>query len=297
MSKFNWTIKAQRDGMALVMSLLILTLIMTSVLAMAKIIIGEIRMSLNTGNSVAAFYAAESGIEKSLYYLKYARQNLSYHSFSQLAGTNEDMGNDSSFNIVQATTSTVQFVANNLTTSTPAQVNIMDPLGYIGGGINWGDNDPSALYQYSISWSIDKCFPSHASDRIEISTTNFENMVGGGSNYFNSDTYKQILSCRCAFDTGICSNSISFYNLSSNKYYSFSFRPLDGNVRKLTFNLTKISGGNTTPVGILSETSIVVDGNYRNSSYRLNARMSSIAPINSIFNYVVFSEQAISKGF
>jgi len=285
-------IRKRKEGMALVMSLLILSLIMTSVLAMAKIIISEIRMSVNTGNSVASFYAAESGIEKSLYRLKYARQNSDYDAFSSLEGSHEEINSNLSFDITQATTSTVQFIAYNLTTSTPAQVSIMDPLGYIEGGINWGALESTA-YGYNISWNIDKCFPDHASDRLEITTTAFENIAGSGVSYFNSNTDKQVLICSCAYDTSVCNNTVSFYNLPDTKYYNISFRPLDGNVSKLIFNLTE----NGTDIGILSEASIIADGNYHNSRYRLKANISSIAPVDNIFNYVIFSEQAISKGY
>lgn len=250
-------------------------------------------MSLNTGNSVVAFYAAESGVEKSLYRLKYARQNNSYRSFSELDGTHDDIDSDRSFDIIQATTSTTQFIAYDLTTSTPARVSIMDPLGYIAP-IDWGDSSVPTAYGYNISWSINKCFPDHASDRLEITTTAFENIVfGGGNSRFDSITDKQVLICNCAYDTNNCNNTVSFYNLVDTKYYNFSFRPLDSNVSKLVFNLTE----NGTDIGILSETSIVVDGNYRNSRYRLKANMSSVAPVDSIFNYVIFSEQAITKGY
>ena len=63
-------INKNEKGVILVMAMMILALMMTSVLALSKIIRGEINMTRNIDNSIIAFYVAESGIEKSLYYIK-----------------------------------------------------------------------------------------------------------------------------------------------------------------------------------------------------------------------------------
>lgn len=66
----NKTLKTNKDqkGVSLVISFFIMVIIVAIVLAITTLLYNEIKMIRNIGNSVVAFYAADSGIEKVLYY-------------------------------------------------------------------------------------------------------------------------------------------------------------------------------------------------------------------------------------
>ncbi len=66
----NKTSKINKDqkGVSLIISFFIMVIIVAIVLAITTLLYNEIKMIRNIGNSVVAFYAADSGIEKVLYY-------------------------------------------------------------------------------------------------------------------------------------------------------------------------------------------------------------------------------------
>ena len=55
-----------QKGIALLLTLLILALVLGAALGISTILLQEIKMARETGNSVVAFYAAETGIEQVL---------------------------------------------------------------------------------------------------------------------------------------------------------------------------------------------------------------------------------------
>jgi len=62
--KFN----NRQRGVSLIISFFVMTIILSIVLAVTTLLYSEIKMIRNIGNSVVAFYAADSGVEKVLYY-------------------------------------------------------------------------------------------------------------------------------------------------------------------------------------------------------------------------------------
>ncbi|MBU1570878.1 MAG: pilus assembly PilX N-terminal domain-containing protein [bacterium] len=59
-----------QKGVALIITFFVMVIILGISLSMSAILYSEIRIIRNIGNSVLAFYAAESGVEKVLYYDK-----------------------------------------------------------------------------------------------------------------------------------------------------------------------------------------------------------------------------------
>jgi hypothetical protein len=62
--------KKQQSGAALIMTVLIISIFSIAVLSVGRVLSSEIRFNSNYGSSEQAYWAAESGIEKSLLYLR-----------------------------------------------------------------------------------------------------------------------------------------------------------------------------------------------------------------------------------
>jgi hypothetical protein len=60
--------KNKQEGISLIITFFILTIVLAVVLSISIILYGEIKIIRNIGNSVIAFYAADSAVEKVLYY-------------------------------------------------------------------------------------------------------------------------------------------------------------------------------------------------------------------------------------
>lgn len=281
------------------MALVILLLMMSSALLLGTYLREELKMTLNATNSIAAFFAADSGLEKSLYYLKYGMQESDLSIFEQLeSGSPFNIsGSDASYEYEAATvTSPVPtaaelaqgqhtFSAYDIGTSTSAQVSILDPTGEVTG-INWGSNPSGLNYSYTVFWKIRGCFPDHASDKLEVSHVSFTDNFGEVQND------SRIIICNCALSSeDWCDSSVSQFVVYDNRYYRFSFRPLDAKVDQIGFDLYE----DFDIVGIRSEVFLNVKGFYHNSQAVLQARLSAGESISDVFNYIIFSEEPLVK--
>lgn len=61
-------LKNKEKGVSLIITFFILTIILAVVLSVSIFLYGQIKIIRNIDNSVVAFYAADSGVEKTLYY-------------------------------------------------------------------------------------------------------------------------------------------------------------------------------------------------------------------------------------
>ena len=275
--------KNNQQGVVLVMALMILTVVLVSTLILSRILLNEIKMSLNLNNAMVAFYSAESGVEKSLYYIKYSRQENDFAKFSALdnTGANDyDLLDGQEVTIVTATTTASSFYQYNITTSSPAHVNIIDPAGDISD-IDWGDF--TGVNEYRVHWQLEDCFPDKTSHRLEVTAASFAN------NFSDPKVETHVIICNCDYGSDQCSDAVILFNAFGNRFYRFSFRPLDSTVRRLSLD---INDGDT---GIWSEAEVETYGNYKNSQYYLKVHLPSLSPVSDIFDYVIFSEEKLIK--
>ncbi len=276
----------KESGIALVMAIMILSLVMLVGLILNNIVLNEVKISVNTANVVGAYYAAESGVERALYYLTAPSIEDNIGFFQALPGSNPSSPDTYTLSSTNATysyaTTSIKapiFTAYNLNNTNPAHVSIVNPSGDIGEDqISWSEQ--SGGVRSYLNWRIDNCFPQHGNDRLEITQYSFD------QHFANPDISKFLAVCNCSFLDDSCQYAL-LNDLSSNRYYKFVFRPMDGDVQYLEFDLS--------PDSILSEAMIQVDGRYHSSQYRLQANLSAIQPSSDIFNYVVFSEEEIIK--
>lgn len=267
------------QGVTLVVALLILSLAASTIMLVTGLIATQIKTSLNTVNSVAAYYAGESGIEQALYYIQYSRDRSDFSAnFDQLESASFDLvslDNGGEYSVLVASTSVLTtWDIYNLTTSSPQHIDIIDPAGRVGSIIDGPTGN------FTVNWAIDNCFPNAASSRLETTMYSFK------SGFASSTARTMVDICNCVYQDDSCDST--GYSLDSNRYYRISFRALDDNIKKLTFSLNS---------KIKSQASIEVDGIYRNSRYRLRAQLPALSPTSDIFSYVIFSEEDLTKGY
>lgn len=284
MSKLFNQHKNNQQGIVLVMALIILTVVLVSALILSQILLNEIKMSININNATVSFYAAESGVEKSLYYIKYSRQENDFSYFTNLSDATDDnniydLDNGQSVTIAVATTTAAEFYQYNITTSSPAHVNIIDPAGDIDT-IYWGAD---IYHEYRVHWELEDCFPDKHKHRLEVTAASF------ADNFSNPEVETHLITCYCSYDSDQCFDAVNRFNAYSNRYYRFSFRPLDSTIKQLSFDIE--AGG----IGILSEAEIETYGHYKNSQYYIKVHVPSLSPVSDIFDYVIFSEEELRK--
>ncbi|MFA5126924.1 MAG: hypothetical protein WC465_02915 [Patescibacteria group bacterium] len=281
--------KLNQKGASAIIALLLLSLMLASVLGLTSILLDEVKVSLNAENVVAASYVAESGVEQALYYIKYSRQQSDFNYYTDLQDEQKTLNNNGKFQIKTAALDNISFDTYNVATNSPAHVDIVDPAGNISNVV-WPNEDPSQPANYSINWSIENCYPDHASDRLEVTVYSFgTGYLDPSGSVASPDITKNVYVCACGYseysDTSCL--GISGPDLSTSRYYRFVFRPLDDTAKRITFYLNG--------KGIYSQALIEVDGVYRTSQYRLRATLPALSPASDIFSYVIFSEEELIK--
>lgn len=272
-------INKDQKGVILVMAMLILSIMMISVLSLSKIIMGEINMTRNIDNSIVAFYSAESGIEKALYYVKYSNDKNNFSDFTDLENNEYTFDDDyeRKFSIIEASTEAEYWERYDVEKNKPVHVDIIDPSGDISSITR--DKD-----KYRINWRIDNCAADgHSDDRVEITLEYFD------AKFKNVHIKKSIATCGCSSDDYCIPWE---EDIDTDKYYRFSFEAIDNPISYIRFNSWDKSTGID---GILSEISIKVEGSYRNSIQHLQARLPSLGSVSDIFSYVIFSGSTLSK--
>ncbi|MCB9802848.1 pilus assembly PilX N-terminal domain-containing protein [Candidatus Nomurabacteria bacterium] len=273
-----------QQGVVLLMSLMILLVMTVSVIALSRVIIGEVKMTRNSDNAIVAFYVTESGMEEALYYLKYSKISGDFTNyFDQLDdGYSVVIDDERGFINTLSTTTASYFESFDIATSSPVRTEISLP----------GADIPSAATNlptdYKLDWTIDDCYQGgHASDRLEISYTS---LYKSGST-LKSNTKQTFTTCGCSNGVDTCDTHVSA-DLDNNKFYYFTFRPLDSDVSYLKFTPTK-DGDDYLP----GYATVKVSGHYRQSIYHITAGLPVYAPTSNVFNYIIFSEQDLEKGF
>lgn len=273
-----------QSGVVLIVSLMILLVMIVSVIAVSRIISGEVKMTRNFDNAIVSYYLAESGLEEALFYLKYSK-DTGYFSeyFDQLDDSQsaKSLDNEKSYIFSLATTTVEYFEAFDLSTTSPAKIDIIG----LGGTI------PSAAAvlptAYDLEWSIDDCYSGgHASDKLEISYTS---LYKSGTE-LKSETKQTFINCGCSSGSDSC-DLFTSSDLANNKFFYFTLKPLDDDVAyvKLT---PKLGSGQSYLPGFAK---IQVSGLFRQSIYYMTAELPVYAPLSNIFDYVVFSEEDIEK--
>ncbi len=281
----------KEKGVILVMAMMILALMMSSVLALARIIMGEISMTRNIDNSIIAFYTAESGIEKGLYYVKKSGENYNFDDFENLPyesySFNDDLERE--IKITEASIEADYWSVYNVPEEEVVHVSIIDPSGSLTNPFVHGKNN------YKVGWEIEDC-SAHTDERLEITLEYFEPY------FMNPGTQKHLITCSSchAINENLCSGDGSFSfesTINENRYYFFSFNPLEkeGGGNNYISNLSFTALLDTGDEGILSEISIKAEGDYRNSKQYLQARLPALGSVSDIFSYVIFSGEDLAK--
>lgn len=280
------SIKNNQQGVVLIMSLMILLVMVVSAIALSRVISGEVKMTRNVDNVLVAYYVAESAMEEALFYLKYSKEigNFSnYFDQLELSQEQQFIDNERSYLFSLATTTASYFEAFDIASSSPVKVDIAHADGTIPSAAS---NLPS---KYDLEWSIDNCYAGgHASDKLEISHTS---LYKSGAD-LKSNTQQTFVTCGCSSDGDACDLYVDS-TLDDNKFYYFTFRPLNGEVSYLKFTPKLASNQAYFP----GQVQIQISGFYRQSVYHMTAQLPVNAPLSNVFNYVVFSEEDIEKGF
>lgn len=290
--RFSLNLRTSQQGIALLLALLIMAGVTASAIVASVLIVRELRQSQSLDASIAAYHAAESGIEKSLWIIKEARR-----SGADLADVITDLEASGEPVIrgswdIDATSITDSFEVT-LQADQSAQVDLYDPDGNAGAGVesvevvSWEPvcDDPILIPQSQIEWSVVGWFPGDPS-----ALTNVAKAIS-----------------TCTLNAGVCDRDVPIFppippdpafDFDAALAYRVRVKALICGAANLEVRAYDQPGGATgggNLVTIPSRIQVTSIGTYQNTRQGLSVSVPWVLPLSGLYDYVLFSEEDIVK--
>ncbi|MFC1687771.1 pilus assembly PilX N-terminal domain-containing protein [Patescibacteria group bacterium] len=275
-----------QQGIALIFSLLILSIVTLIGLGITAVITRELRLSQNIGHSVAAFYASESGVERGLYRVKEGK-------------TRDDAVGDVVSDIQAYTSTSFDSGAEYDNEATDfTSTDEVDILENESIQIDYTELNPPWVGAGIDSWEFEWDDVNSTAERLEVTfigwreTPNFD---------LTENTFKLIIDTTAGNQKII--NSIGpDLDPFRDKFYRVRIKALGSDSVDTTETVKKVklsawTLGDGGGVLVNSSTSIVVQAT--GQKQRFNQSLTAIVPwqtaLSGIFDFVLFTEYDLLK--
>jgi len=265
--------KKNQQGSIVIYATFLMIILCAIVTLLAFIILVSIRSTSNSKQSIVAFYAAESGLEKSLYTIKTNRDSQSLTLASTITSLNglTVMAYSSSTDVILADNSSTTVLDFNLLKGQSKQIDIFNPdsgLSILTAGAN-----------ANLSWTKSGC--TGTGNPIEYGKKEFSGLGGSyWGNIFDNDYLVSLPSSSPYVDP-----LLSSYN------YQFKIKALECDLSDIQFTITSGS----TAVALPNYITIRSTGTNGKASIKLQADTIWKPPLSGLGEYVLFSEDTITK--
>lgn len=278
---FNFNFKFQKkdnSGSVILLSLMIISAVLSSALYINVISIRGMRQSQNIDNSIVAFYAAESGNEQAIYYLRKV-EDVNISDLIVPGGSVEVMNSLRSREISDE----IKNVLISLKKDETYQLDLFEQ-----DNLNFSSN----INYLDLSWD-GNC----ANPKIELTVNEWEaeNNVSWGDMRDQMHINKCLITSPTKIDKSgkICSDIV----LNGDMAYQFRFKALNCDIFNLNIKAFDNKGEQISFRNIYNINSV---GEYpinSNQSNRqaLNINLRKASPLSGLFDYVLFSEESLIK--
>jgi hypothetical protein len=255
-------------------NILPLAIIMTLTVLMAGIGIGNVvlqgsQQAKTTDESVAAYYMADSGIERQLYELRKNNQPLPY--LNTLGGSYFNGGSWASTGALEPTTAKRY---SRVATSSFEVADLFDPDNLTA---------PPGISSMVMTWEKDPSCIAAASN-IEVSYAYWQ--IVGGVPQWPSDNQFVVLPKN---GTG----SLTVSPLDPTRDYRFRFKSYDCPAVNMVVNLYDSDGAAKPFPGDIT---LGAEGTYSKATQKIAVTMPKLDILSGLFSYVIFSECTLVKG-
>lgn len=258
-----------KEGSILIMSLLILSGLLISGISVGTIVLNQLKQAKNLDFSIIAYYAADSSTENALYYLRKGNKTAQYLNSNENTGI---FGNTAQWEREVASTTPYNAL---LRQNRPVLINLYDSEADCGlvkcVQYNWNDLiDGGSGPDLEVTY-----YPWEISGKITVLPEK------GEQEYYTSP---------------LIPGPWTEYNhisLLPNTCYSIRVQSSydDANIKIKTYR----DAACAQEIGIPSFLTIDSLGKFNTAKQRIKTYILKDAPLNNIFEFVIFSEEAISK--
>jgi hypothetical protein len=258
--------KIKQKGSVLLLALLVTTAILGAALSLGIVVIGSIQRASLTTHAFAAYYMAESGLEKALYEIR--KENITPNNLAADCGL-------SGVNCTRQVSYEKDAYYSSLKENKSIQLNLVSTTGGTGAG--------AESLEIICTDADSSIFPLW----LEITLVP---IINGSINEDTNSTQKVLHDCSSSENQIIIINT-----LDSTLSYIVRIKALYDDVSDLT--VAAYDGVNGTGNKVDLATKLIVDsrGDFKLSRQKITVEMPPNPVPLSYFDYVLFSEQDLDK--
>ena len=268
----------KRSGSAILLALMVVSAILSSALYINVLSIRGMKQSQNIDNSLIAFYAAETGNEQAIYYIR-KKENLDINDLILPNGSITAGESLVSRDIVDE----VKNILISLKKDETYQLDVFDQENL---------STESFIDYLELEWDSN-C----ANSKIELTVNEWEAQTS--INW--GDMQNQMHISKCIIDSPVriddgespCSDIV----LDSNMSYQFRFKSLTCDVYNLSIKAFDIINQQVAFKNIYSVESVgeYPVGTSQSNKQALHVNLRKFSPLSGLFDYVLFSEKSLVK--
>lgn len=290
-----------RRGVVSLLALIIMATITSAALGSSVIVVRTLQESQNLDEAAIATYAAESGLEQGLQVLRMSRKNNQrFNDHDDTLPTNNDTFGELNFPYANARTvgparwnraaqEENKFIVSKLGPDESVSLDLFDPDAVNNPGIE----------SLGIDWG-------NTCNFLELEVTLLGWQLSGGTTEFDPILKEK---WPCNSSTRQCEsipnsttpylNSIDGVNMNPNKQYRVTLKALPTDLNACSVQNLVVTpyadpnGGNAVPIPariIMKST-----GSFLKATQAVSASVPWRAPASNLLNFVVFSEESVSK--
>ncbi len=260
---------AGRRGTVLLLALLILSSIVMASMGLSSLILSSLQQTRIIDASAVAYYAAESAVEDGLYTLR--REDTKPPSVSE---TPVKLANGASWTRDVAFTESQ--IKTHLAKDATLEIDLYDPdaetLGYAAG-----------IQQVRVDWGTSACAPGSC-PKLSY------NLIAWDTGLTQWQTTTVASDRLVSGDPVIINLPMS----TSSRLYRLRIRAEDQPIDDI---LVTAYDGSGTPAAIPGRVRIDAVGSYGGTQQRLTVRMPRRTPLSGLYDFAVFSECSLVKGY
>lgn len=256
-------------GNILPLAVIMTLTILLAGIGIATVVLEGSQRAVSTDQSVAAYYMADSGIERQLFELRKNNQTAAY--VNTLGGTYFNGGRWMSSGAYEpATSKKISYVA----TSSFAVIDLFDPDNL---------NAPLGIARMTVTWTKDPTCTGPQSN-MEVSYAYWT--VSGGVPQLPSDN-------QFVVQPKDGSGSLTISTLDPNSSYRVRLRAYDCPATNVVVTLGD-SGG--AQVAFPGDITLGAEGTYGKATQKIAVTMPKLDVLSGLFGFVIFSECTLVKG-
>lgn len=271
-------IKENQQGSIIVYAVIIMMVIIAIVFSVMFVFLNSLRSQTIIDESAKAYYAAESGLEKSLYAIRVNRDEKAglNTTVTEITGyQNETLDNDSEWSI-DSITDSEDSVSTPLGQLDAVEVNYYNPDDFSTSIIDYTS-------QLDITWTEAVSCPGLTDVEITINQWH--------AGYWPEDPDKEDIVYKY-----LASGGSHIEALNSGWFYQIRARPLDCDLDDITIaSVERVPPLHVDPIPIYGEITITSIGESGRSRQALVAQTTWQAPVYSLYDFALFSECDIVK--